>query len=103
MRLGAHVTLHGTLAADTLGAPPGPGPQQPIIVIARPYAGHAFHRVGVVEARPTKNNPFFGSRWHLSIHPHSSMTYIAIASYQPLGGPVWKRALSKPFRVNVRR
>jgi hypothetical protein len=88
-----------------LGTPPTPGEEQPVIVIARPYRGHPFHRVGVVEATahwPTKSDPFYGLRWHLNIHPRSNMTYVAIASYQP-GGPVWERARSKPFRVNVRR
>ena len=105
VRLGSTVTLHGTLVEDTLGAPPSPGSPQPIIVIARPYRGHPFHRVGVVEATPhwpTKSDPFYGERWHLTIHPHAGMTYVAIASYQPKAGQIWERAVSKPSWVAVR-
>jgi hypothetical protein len=99
------VTLHGSLAEDSLGGPPTAGSPQRIIVAARPYRGHPFHRAGVVEATvhpPTKHAPYGKLVWHLRIHPRSRMTYVAIASYQPKGGQVWERAVSKPFRINVR-
>jgi hypothetical protein len=102
---GTWVTLRGTLKNDTLSAPPGPGFAQPIIIAGRPYPGHPHCRIGVVMPTaypPTKRFPFGLLRWHLRIRPRVGMTYVAVASYQPKGGQVWKRALSKPFRVNVR-
>jgi hypothetical protein len=106
IRLGSGATLHGTLIQSNLGGPPGPAGPRRIIVIARPYRGHPFYRVGTVEASvhpPTKRAPFGELVWHLRIHPRSHMTYVAIASYQPKGGQVWERAVSKSFRINVRR
>lgn len=104
IRRGSLLTLHGVLdEANAHWSPPGPGSPQPIIVIARPYAGHPFHRVATVRATlqpPTLSGKL---RWHVDIHPRFGMTYVAVASYQPAQGQVWERALSKPFRVNVRR
>jgi hypothetical protein len=104
LRRGAHLTLHGGLQDTQFPFPCGTGPSQRIIVIARPYLGHPFHRVAVVRA--VRHQPKRGCAellWHARIHPRSSMTYLAIASYQPHGGRVWQRARSTPFRVNVRR
>jgi plastocyanin len=101
---GAGLTLHGRLQDAQYPSPLGGGTPQRIIVIARPYAGHPFHRVAAVRAtlhRPKKGFPFYRLLWHVRIHPHWDMTYIAIASYQPHGGRVWERARSKPFRVSV--
>lgn len=107
VRLGSPLTLHGKLwEANSNWSPPGPGEPQRIIVIARPYRGHPFHRVAVVKARvspPTNRAPFGELLWHARLHPHGGMTYVAVASFQPPGGTVWERALSRPFRVNVRR
>ena len=106
VRAGSPVTLHGRLMDSGLGGPPGPGSPQRIIVVALPYRGHPSCRIGIVEATvhpPTKRARYGELRWHLRIRPRVGMTYEAIASYQPSGGQVWVRALSKPFRVNVRR
>jgi hypothetical protein len=106
IRRGSQTTLRGRLwEANSNWSPPNAGQPQRIIVIARPYVGHPFHRVAVVMATvhpPTKRAPFGELRWHVRIRPRSGMTYVAIASYQPAGGTVWQRATSKPFRVNVR-
>jgi plastocyanin len=104
IRRGSHLTLHGQLEDAQFPFPCGTGPSQRIIVIAHPYLRHPFHRVAVVRA--VRHQPKRGCAallWHVRIHPRSSMTYIAIASYQPHGGRVWERARSTPFRVNVRR
>jgi hypothetical protein len=101
---GSHLTIRGQLHDAQLPSPCRTGPSQPIIVIARPYAGHPFHRVAVVRA--LRRQPTSGCArlvWQVRIHPRSSMTYVAIASYQPHGGRVWERARSKPFRIDVRR
>ena len=105
IRLGSHLTLHGRLQDIQYGSPPNAGSPQRIIVIARPYSGHPFHRAAVVMAtvHHPPAAPFGKLLWQVRIHPRSSMTYVAIASYQPAGGRVWERAVSKPFRVNVRR
>ena len=102
---GSHVTLHGRLQDMQFPFPCAAGPPQPIIVIARPYRGHPFHRVAVVRAALHQVKGGCNARllWHVRIRPRSSMTYVAIASYQPAGGKVWKRARSKLLRVNVRR
>jgi hypothetical protein len=101
---GSRLTLHGRLQDIQYPSPPNAGSPQPIIVIARPYPGHPFHRVAVVRAtvHPARA-PFGKLLWRVRIHPRSSMTYVAIASYQPAGGKVWERARSKPLRVIVRR
>lgn len=104
---GSQVTLHGRLQEENSNwSPPSAGEPQRIIVLARPYAGHPFHRVAVVRATVhprTKRAPFGELLWRVRIHPRSAMTYVALASYQPRGGTVWQRARSKPFRVDVRR
>jgi hypothetical protein len=99
------LTLHGRLNDIQFGSPPNAGSPQPVIVIARPYLGHPFHRVAVVMAtvHQSPRSPFGELLWHVRIHPRSGMTYMAIASYQPAGGQVWERARSKVLRVNVRR
>jgi hypothetical protein len=103
---GSKITLHGRLMEGGLGGPPGAGSPQRIIVIARPYEGHPSCRIGTVMATlhpPTKRARYGELLWHLRIRPRFGMTYVAIASYQPKGGQVWVRALSKPFRIAVRR
>lgn len=100
VRLGSGVTLRGTLRMSSLGAPPGCGSPQRIVVVARPYRGHPFHRAGIVDATRCPQQELV---WHLRIHPRSRMAYRAIASYQPKGGQVWERAVSKTFRIGVRR
>jgi hypothetical protein len=102
LRPGSQLTLHGRLRDAQFPFPCDAGEPQPIVVIARPYAGHPFHRVAVVRATQPRS-ACDKLVWHVRIHPHSSMTYIAIASYQPHGGRVWQRARSKPLRVHVRR
>ncbi len=107
VRLGSQVTLRGRLREEnSTWSPPTAGEPQPIIVIARPHRGHAFHRVAVVMATlhpRTKQDPFGELLWHVRIRPRSGMTYVALASYQPAGGKFWQRARSTPFRVNVHR
>ena len=106
IRLGSAVTLHGSLVEDSLGGPPTAGSPQRIIVAARPYRGHPFHRVGIVAATvrpPTKHAPYGKLVSDLRVRPRSRMAYVAVASYQPKGGQVWERALSKPFWIGVRR
>jgi hypothetical protein len=107
IRLGSQLTLRGRLQeANSNWSPPSAGQPQRIIVIARPYLGHPFHRVAVVTATVhprTKRAPFGELRWHVRIRPHWDMTYVAVASYQPAAGTVWQRATSKPFRIIVRR
>jgi hypothetical protein len=100
---GSYVTLHGRLKDEQFPYPCISGPAQPIIVIARPYAGHPFHRVAVVTATQPEHSCNVPLQWKVRIRPRSSMTYVAIASYQPSGGRVWERDKSKPVRVNVRR
>lgn len=102
---GSRVTLHGRLVESNLGGPPGPGSPQRIIVVARPSRSHPHFRIGTVMATvhpPTKRSPFGYLRWQLRIRPRAGMTYMAIASYQPSGGQIWERAVSKPLRINVR-
>jgi hypothetical protein len=102
IRLGSQVTLHGRLWDAQFPFPCSAGAPQPISVIARPYVGHPFHRVAVVSATVPKKG--CGRLvWRVPVHPRSTMTYRAIASYQPAGGKVWQQARSKLLLVNVRR
>jgi hypothetical protein len=105
IRRGTWLTLHGQLHDIQFGSPPNAGSAQRIIVIARPYAGHPFHRAAVVMAmlHHPPRAPLGELVWHARIHPRAGMTYVAIASYQPPGGRIWERAKSKPFRVDVHR
>lgn len=104
---GSLLTLHGRLHDVQYGSPPNPGPEQPIIVLARPDRYHAFHRIAVVKAKlrsAKRVNPFLGKLlWRLHVRPRAKTIYIAEANYQPKGGQVWQQAWSKPFRVTVRR
>jgi hypothetical protein len=102
---GSFLTLHGRLQDIQYPSPPNAGSPQPIIVIARPYPGHPFYRVAAVRAtvHRTPGDPIGKLLWQVRVHPRSSTTYAAIASYQPAGGRVWERARSKLLRVSVRR
>jgi hypothetical protein len=102
---GAQLRLHGKLHDYDL-SPPGAGPEQPIIILARHDRYHPFRPIAVVTAklhRPTKTDPFGQLLWQLRVRPDRRMIYIAEADSQPEGGQVWQRAWSKPFRVSVAR
>lgn len=102
---GSELRLHGRLQDYDL-SPPGAGPEQPIVVLARRDRYHPFRRIAVVRAKlhrkPTENAPFGRLLWQLRVRPRTRMIYIAEANSNPPGGVVWERAWSKPFRVRVR-
>ena len=105
VRRGSALRLHGRLQ-DYDGSPPGAGPEQPIIVLARHDRYHPFRRIAVVTAKlhPTPKShvhPWGELIWQLRVRPRARMIYIAEANSQPEGGQVWQRAWSKPFKVLV--
>jgi hypothetical protein len=102
---GSQLRLHGILHDYDL-SPPGAGPEQPIIVLARHDRYHPFRRIAVVTAKlqpRSKNFPFGKLEWQLRVRPGRRTIYIAEADSQPKGGQVWQRAWSKPLKVVVRR
>jgi hypothetical protein len=106
IRLGTALRLHGRLQDYDL-SPPGAGPEQPIIVLARHDRHHPFRRIAVVRAKlhPTPKShvhPWGELIWQLRVRPRTRTIYIAEANYQPQGGQVWQQAWSKPFKVLVR-
>jgi hypothetical protein len=105
IRRGSPLRLHGSLHDYDL-SPPGAGPEQPIIVLARHDRYHPFRRIAVVMAKlhPTPKShvhPWGQLTWQLRVRPRARMIYIAEANSQPQGGQVWQRAWSRPFRVLV--
>jgi hypothetical protein len=107
IRRGSALRLHGRLQDYDL-SPPGAGPEQPLIVLARHDRYHPFRRIAVVRAKlhPTPKShvhPWGELIWQLRVRPRTHTIYIAEASYQPPGGQVWQQAWSKPFKVLVRR
>jgi hypothetical protein len=105
IRRGSALRLHGRLQDYDL-SPPGAGPEQPIIVLARHDRYHRFRRIGFVTAKlhPTPKSqvhPWGELIWQLRVRPRARMIYIAEANSQPQGGQVWQQAWSKPFQVLV--
>lgn len=106
IRRGSELKLHGRLQDYDL-SPPGAGPEQPIIVLARHDSHHPFRRLAVVMAKlhPTPQShvhPWGVLLWQLRVRPRARTIYIAEANSQPPGGQVWQHAWSKPFKVLVR-
>jgi hypothetical protein len=106
IRRGSALRLHGRLQDYDL-SPPGPGSEQPIIVLARHDRYHPFRRIAVVMAKlhPTPksdSHPWGELIWQLRVRPRARTIYIAEANYQPQGGQVWQQAWSKPFKALVR-
>jgi hypothetical protein len=103
-RLGSKVRLHGSLAANEIGAPPTvQGPRMPVSVYARAHGQHLWHRIAIVNARPFKKPHYPAhSAWVLWVRPHAQTTYMVEANSQPKGGQFWENAQSKPLDVYVR-
>ncbi len=106
IRRGATIRLYGRLQDYDL-SPPGPGTEQPIIVLARHNRADPFRRIAVRTAKlhPTPKShvhPWGELIWQLRVRPRARTTYIAEANSQPQGGQVWQQAQSKPFEVRVR-
>ena len=101
---GSHLRLHGVLDAEH-PSPPGPGPAQPVVILACHDGMHRWHRVATVMAKVhrTKGTPFGTVTWQLRVHPRRSTIYVAEADSQPAGGQFWDQARSRPFKVVVRR
>lgn len=104
IRAGSDLRLHGQLVPEH-PSPPGPGPEQPVIVLARHDRMHPFHRIAVVVARIDRSNGHgLGELlWQLRVRPRTRTTYIAEANSQPPGGQYWQRAWSEPVTVLVHR
>ena len=103
---GSELRLHGRLREENSNwSPPNAGVPQPIVVLARPDSGHAFHRVAVVKATlhpRTKSAPLGELLWQLRVRPRARTTYVAEAKSQPPGGQVWRDSRSSLFTVRVR-
>jgi hypothetical protein len=105
IRRGSELRLHGRLQDYAL-SPPGAGPEQPIIVLARHDRCHPFRRIAVVTAKlhPTPKShvhPWGALIWQLRVRPRARTIYIAEANSQPQGGQIWQQAWSRPSKVLV--
>jgi hypothetical protein len=90
--------LHGILDYTT-GSPPVFYSDMPVIVLARHDRHHVFQGIATV-AKRVRRQSSGGFPWQLYVHPKATTIYIAEASSD---GDTWQPAMTKPFKVVVRR
>jgi len=71
----------------------------PVIMLARHDRHHVFKEIAIV-AKRVRRQSSGGFPWQLRVHPKATTIYIAEATSDR---DTWQPAMSKPFKVVVRR
>lgn len=93
----SRLRLHGMLDY-AIGSPPVFYSSMPVTLLARPDRHHPFRRIAVTD-KPSRRRPS-GFPWELYVHPRATTIYIAEAASDT---DTWEPAMSRPFKVIVRR
>jgi hypothetical protein len=72
----------------------------PVTLLARPDRHHPFRQVAVIVKLKTRRSLSSGFPWKLYVHPRRTTIHMAEATSN---ADYWQPAMSRPFKVVVRR